>query len=59
MWTTGAPDSDATSSARVVLPDPAGPSTHTSRPVPKVGGRDSGQLQHLGGVAHQAFPHPR
>src|SRR6188768_3296654 len=42
MWTTRAPGRrPATEAASVVLPDPAGPSTHTSRPSPSVGGRSS------------------
>ena len=42
QWTTTAPSTDAPiAPASVVLPDPAGPSTHTSRPGPSVGGAAS------------------
>src|SRR5215213_9168521 len=39
-WTTWAPVRAAISAPSVVLPDPAGPSTHTSRPGPSVAGLD-------------------
>src|SRR3954453_8482428 len=41
MWTTWAPVRSATAAPSVVLPDPAGPSTATSRPAPTVGARDA------------------
>ena len=41
MCTTGAPVNAAISSDRVVLPEPAGPSTQISRPLPRVGERSS------------------
>src|SRR6478735_10222633 len=42
MWTTRVPGrSAATAAASVVLPEPAGPSTQTSRPAPSVGARRS------------------
>src|SRR6188474_2737614 len=42
MWITRASGRRAaTAAASVVLPEPAGPSTQTSRPSPRVGGRAS------------------
>ena len=48
----GAPASEAISAARVVLPDPAGPSTQISLPLPSVGGRDRASSRTSLGVAH-------
>ena len=59
MWITGAPEREAISSASVVLPDPAGPSTQISRAGAERRRARARQSQHLGGVAHQAFPQPR